>query len=88
MWPPKPNEFDSPTAALAVDVAAAGPARHVVEVEALLGLLVAERRRRDAVAQREHRGDRLDRAGGAEQVADRRLRRGDRDLARPRRARP
>ena len=39
----------------------------------------AERRRDHAVAQREDRRDRLDRAGGAEQVADRRLGRGDRD---------
>ena len=46
----------------------------VVEVEPLVGLLVAERRRRDAVAQRQDRRDGLDRAGGAEQVADRRLR--------------
>ena len=82
LWPPKPNELDRATG---------GPplrglqrprlARHVVEVELGVGLAVAERRRDDAVAQREHGGDGLDRAAGAEQVPDGRLRRRDRDLA-------
>ena len=74
-------------------VAVRGPAerarlvRDVVEVEALVGLAVAERRRRDAAAQGAEGRDRLDRAGGAEQVADRRLGRRDRDARRARRAR-
>ena len=63
-------------------------AGHVVEVEALLALCEPERRRRDAVAQREQRGDGLDRARGAEQMPDRGLGRGDRDAGwRARRAR-
>ncbi len=53
---------------------------HVVEVEPLIGLPVADRRRRDPVPQRLDRGDGLDASGGAEQVADRRFGRGDRDL--------
>ena len=57
MWPPKPNAFESAIAGSAVDVQRLGLAGHVVEVEALLGLLPAERRRRDPVAQGEDRGD-------------------------------
>ena len=49
-----------------------GPRRH---------LAVAERGRRHALAQREHRRDRLHRPGGAEQVADGRLGGGHRHAA-------
>ena len=52
---------------------------HVVEVELGVGLLEAERRRDQPRPQREDRRDRLDRAGGAEQVPDRGLGRRDRD---------
>ena len=59
------------------------------------GIVEIERRRRDVVANRQDREDRLDRAGRAEQMADRRLGRGHarlrrrhcRPAARPRRVR-
>ena len=82
LCPPKPNAFEMPDRAAVAVRQRPRLARHVVEVEPLVGLLVVERRRGDPVAQRQQRGDRLDRAGGAEQVADRRLRRADRDLRR------
>ena len=56
---------------VAVDVERPRPVRHVVEVELVVGLLVVEGRRGDAVAQGEDRRHRLDGAGRAEQVADR-----------------
>ena len=83
LWPPKPNEFDiadrrgrrrSPSGrALRARSRGRAPRRAPR----------AERRRRDPLAQRQHRRDRLDGAGRAEQVADRRLRRADRDLRAP-----
>ncbi len=81
LWPPKPNEFETP---MWRDAAVprrrgerAGIVRDVVEVEALVGLAVSEGRRRDAAAQRAKGRDRLDGARGAQQVADRGLGRGD-----------
>ena len=80
LWPPKPNEFDSADGRCPVDLERPGLSGHVVEVAALVGLLVARASAAAiAVAQREDRGDRLDRAGGAEQVPDRRLGRGHRE---------
>ena len=67
---------------VAVDIQRASRVRHVIEVEALVGLLVAQRGRRDPVAQGEDGRDGLDGAGGAEQVPDRRLGRGHGDLPR------
>ena len=74
--PPKPKLFDS-AARILRSLACCGtrsmPAavRRIVEVE---------RRRHHAVADRQDREDRLDRAGRAEQMADRRLGRGHRQL--------
>ena len=65
---------------LAADVQRLGLVGDVVEVHALLRLLESERRRGHPVAQREDRRDRLHGARGAEQVPDRGLQRGDRDL--------
>ena len=48
-----------------------------VELTGVLGVVEVDRRRHDAVVQRQHRGDRLQRAGGAEQVAGHRLGGGD-----------
>ena len=53
--------------------------RDVVEVELRVGLLVARAWAGSAVDAAQDRRDRLDRAGGAEQVPDRRLGRGDGD---------
>ena len=51
LWPPNPNEFDIAERRGPPLRAASGRARagHVVQVEILVGLLVAERRRRDAL---------------------------------------
>src|SRR5919202_152921 len=51
---------------------------HVVEVAIGVGLLVVQRRRQHAAAHRLDAHERLDRAGRAEQVPDRQLRRGHR----------
>ena len=56
--------------------------RHVVEVAVRVGRLVVDRRRQDALLEREHRDDRLDAAGGAEEVAGHRLRRRHRQARR------
>ena len=79
LWPPKPNELLS--AATSPSRSGAGVAVDDVEVD---------RRRRGRrgsrsagampVVQREDRGDGLDGAGGAEQVAGHRLRAADRDV--------
>ena len=52
--------------------------RDVVEVARRIGRRLVDRRRQDPALEREDREDRLDRAGGAEAVAGRALRRGDR----------
>src|SRR6185312_9332622 len=54
--------------------------RHQIEVATLGGVVEIEGRRNDAVADRENRENRLDAAGGAEQMADRRFGRGHREL--------
>ena len=80
LCPPKPNEFEIATrgsgpAPFARRSSARASPGHVVEVELGVALVPADGRRGDVAAQRSDRRDRLDRAGGAEQVADRRLRR-------------
>ena len=50
----------------------------VVEIELLVRLGQTDRRRRHAVGEGQQRGHRLHRSGGAQQVPDRRLGRGDR----------
>ena len=73
LWPPNPNEFEIADRRAPVALERARLARHVVEVEALVGLLEVERRRRDRTLQGPDGCHRLDSAGGSEQVADRRL---------------
>src|SRR6267143_3452663 len=51
-----------------LDVLLARLVRDVVEVAVRVGRLVVDRRRQHAVMQREHRGDRLDAAGGGVEV--------------------
>src|SRR5439155_1217238 len=51
-----------------LDVLLARLVRDVVEVAVRVGRLVVDRGRQHAVIEREHRGDRLDAAGGAEEV--------------------
>ena len=67
LWPPKPKEFDR---------AASGPGRQRprvdpgdIEVDVVVGVVEVARGRGEPVAQGEQRGDGLDGAGGAEQVA-------------------
>src|SRR5258708_3784478 len=57
-----------------------GAVRHQVDVVARRRVVEVERRRDDAVAQRQDREDRLDAAGGAEKMADRRFGGGHREL--------
>jgi hypothetical protein len=65
-----------------VDVrSVAGFVRDVVEVAVRVGIVVVDRRRELPVAHGEHREHRFDRAGGAEAVPRRPLRRRDRRLA-------
>ena len=72
LCPPKPNEFDNATSQVG---RVARLVRDVVEVAlGILGLVV-DRRRHLPVAHRERREDGLDRAGGAEAVTRRALRR-------------
>src|SRR3954452_20677746 len=61
------------------DVRLARLVRDVVEVTVRIGVLVVDRRRQDAVLHGQGREDRLDRAGRAETVTRRALRRRDRD---------
>src|SRR6267142_610754 len=65
-----------------LDVLLARLVRDVVEVAVRVGRLVVDRGRQHAVIEREHRGDRLDAAGGAEEVARHRLGRRHGQLAR------
>ena len=61
--PPKPNEFD-----IAASIfMCARHARDVVEIALRILVEQIRGRRRDLIADREHREDRLDAAGGAEQ---------------------
>src|SRR5262249_62101089 len=60
----------------------AGRIRHVVEIALGIGLLVVDRGREGLLLQRQCGEDRLDRAGSAEAVPRRALRRGDRRLPR------
>ena len=53
--------------------AARGSPRTTSRCDLVVGVLEVDRRRRQPVVQREHRGDRLDRAGRAEQVTGHRL---------------
>ena len=73
--PPNPKVFDSTLR----DRDPARRVRHVVQVALGVGVLEVDRRRDDAVLDREHGGDRLDAAGRAEQVPGHRLGRADRD---------
>src|SRR2546421_12587325 len=66
----------------ATHVCLAGLVRDVVEIALWIGILVVDRRRQAAAVDRERREDRLHRARGAEAVAGRALRRGDRRVAR------
>ena len=76
--PPKPKLLLS----TALHLALLGDVRHQVDAgRALARIVEVERRRHDLVAQREDAEDRLDRAGAAEQMADRRLGRAHRDVA-------
>ncbi len=76
--PPKPKLLDSATS-IFIGLALCGTRSSGVSTEGLSRLM---RRRRDLVAHGQHREGRLDRAGGAQQMADRRLGRRHRDLAR------
>src|SRR5829696_4560253 len=64
-----------------VDVALLRRVRHEVDRGLDRRVVEVDRRRRDPVAHGEDREDRLDRAGGAEEVPGRRLRRRHRELA-------
>ena len=57
-WPPKPKLFDSATSTGLV----AGDVGDVVEVAVGVGVVEVERRRQDAVADRQQADDRLDAA--------------------------
>ena len=61
----------------AVDPGLAGDVGDVVEVAPLVGVVEVDRRRDDAGVDRQRRGDQLDAAGGAEQVAELALGAGD-----------
>ena len=76
LWPPRPIAFESATSTCT----SPRLVRDVVEVALGVGLAVVDRRRQDAVVEREHAHHRLDRAGRAEGVAHHRLRRRDREL--------
>ena len=73
--PPNPKEFERATRELPL----ARHVRRVVEVALGVGRLVVDRRRNDAVADREREDARLEAARGAEEVPGHRLRRGDRE---------
>ena len=75
--PPNPNEFDSTTSMSRLR-ALCGTRSIGVSTD---GIVQIDGRRRHAVADRENREDRLDRAGRAEQVPDAGFGRGHRDLA-------
>ena len=75
--PPKPKEFDSATS---ICIAPRGVG-HVVQIAVRIGRAVVDGRRRDVVADGEHREDRLDHPGGAQQVPGHRLGGAHRDLA-------
>ena len=78
LWPPRPIAFESATSTCTF----ARLVRDVVEVALRVGRLVVDRRREDALVEREHAHHRLDRAGRPEAVAGHRLRRRDRELVR------
>ena len=71
MWPPKPNELLSASSSPSGSAARLAP--DDVEVHVVVEVLEVGGRRGQAVVQREERRDRLDRAGGAEQVPGHRL---------------
>ena len=73
--PPKPKELRARSGPCA-----AWPAWARGRCRSLRRVVEVEGRRHDLVAHREDREDRLDRAGGAQQMADRRLGRGHREL--------
>ena len=75
-WPPKPKLFDSATST----ALPAGLVGDVVEVAVGVGVVEVDRRRQDAVADRQQADDRLDAAGGGDQVAHHALGAGDRHL--------
>src|SRR5215831_14832576 len=59
-----------------IDLALLGVVRHETDRRLHRGIVEIDRRRRDAVTHGENREDRLDRAGGAQQMSDRGLGRG------------
>ena len=74
--PPKPNEFDSATLISRLRALV----RHEIDRRLHRRIVEIDRRRRDVVANRQDAEDRLDRAGRAEQMADRRFGRRHRHL--------